>query len=571
MPRNITVTFADGTTHTYRGAPDDVTPDQVEARASQEFGKPVKSLDGGREASQVTAPTRPKTFTQSAGEAMRDMAAGAVRGAGSIGATLLAPVDAAARAAGIQNDFIGRTDRRDMMTQGLQTLGADTDSTAFAMGKLGGEIAGTAGVGGVLAKPIQALASTRHATGLEPILSGVSQGLKTGGFRVGELAGTGLGTAARIGAGGAVGAGAAGLVNPSDAGVGAMIGGALPGATALAGRAGSALRPGGGMQPNPELMASAKEAIDAGYVIPPASINPSFVNRNLESISGKMATQQIASARNAEVSRDLVKKALNLPDDAPLNRDTLEGIRKEAGKAYAAISRLPEVPARSAQPLMNIPAQAAIKPAKLVEDLKQARNDAQTWFKAYNTTANPEALAKARAADALSESLEGQIEQYAASLGRTDLVPALREARRRIAQTYTVERAMNEATGSIDATVLGKLFKKGKPLSGGLEKVGRFGAAFPTVAKVPERVGSPDAHNLRTVGSLMLGALGGAGAGPAGLAAGAIPYMAPPMARSLMFSRPMQRGLLSPQSAADGSLGLLTRGAYRALPLIGAQ
>lgn len=48
MPRDITVTFADGTTHVYKNAPDEVTPEQVTARASQEFGKGVKSLDGGR-------------------------------------------------------------------------------------------------------------------------------------------------------------------------------------------------------------------------------------------------------------------------------------------------------------------------------------------------------------------------------------------------------------------------------------------------------------------------------------------------------------------------------------------
>ena len=48
MPRNITVTFDDGSTHVYREAPDDLTPDQVSARAQQDFGKHVISLDGGR-------------------------------------------------------------------------------------------------------------------------------------------------------------------------------------------------------------------------------------------------------------------------------------------------------------------------------------------------------------------------------------------------------------------------------------------------------------------------------------------------------------------------------------------
>jgi hypothetical protein len=47
MPRNVTVTFNDGATHVYEGVPDNATPDQVEARASQEFGKQVTALDGG--------------------------------------------------------------------------------------------------------------------------------------------------------------------------------------------------------------------------------------------------------------------------------------------------------------------------------------------------------------------------------------------------------------------------------------------------------------------------------------------------------------------------------------------
>lgn len=53
MPRDITVTFEDGTSHVYRNAPDDVTPDSVQARAQKEFGKVVKALDGGQAAAPV--------------------------------------------------------------------------------------------------------------------------------------------------------------------------------------------------------------------------------------------------------------------------------------------------------------------------------------------------------------------------------------------------------------------------------------------------------------------------------------------------------------------------------------
>lgn len=41
---DVTVTFKDGTTHTYQGVPDGMTPDAVEQRAVTDFGKPVASL-----------------------------------------------------------------------------------------------------------------------------------------------------------------------------------------------------------------------------------------------------------------------------------------------------------------------------------------------------------------------------------------------------------------------------------------------------------------------------------------------------------------------------------------------
>lgn len=60
MPRDITVTFSDGSTHVYKGAPDDVTPDAVQARAEKEFGKAVSALDGGRPAAAVAPTAQPR-------------------------------------------------------------------------------------------------------------------------------------------------------------------------------------------------------------------------------------------------------------------------------------------------------------------------------------------------------------------------------------------------------------------------------------------------------------------------------------------------------------------------------
>ena len=100
MPRNITVTFGDGTTHVYQNAPDDVTPDQVHQRAESEFKKPVVSLDGGRQApaekSPPTAPPRDPTTRERVKPYVTPVAEGLGMGlgaiAGAVPGTLVAPV-----------------------------------------------------------------------------------------------------------------------------------------------------------------------------------------------------------------------------------------------------------------------------------------------------------------------------------------------------------------------------------------------------------------------------------------------------------------------------------------------
>lgn len=160
-----------------------------------------------------------------------DLMAGALRGAGSIGATLLSPIDYAAKKLGISNDFIGRDDRRSAMDSALQTLGADPQSWAYAGGKLGGEIAGTAGIGGVLAAPLK----------FAPRLA---QSIASAGFSTSSKVAPGLGnwaadTGIRAAGGAITGAGMAGMIDPNDAKTGAFVGAALPVALQLAGKVGN--------------------------------------------------------------------------------------------------------------------------------------------------------------------------------------------------------------------------------------------------------------------------------------------------------------------------------------------
>lgn len=475
------------------------------------------------------------------GYSPRDAIGGSVRGAGSIGSTLIRPFESAE----------DNAQRRTGIDQSLTSLiGSDPESMAYKTNKLGVEIAGTAGIGGLLAKGIALIPGAAKA------LPTLLPAIQTGGMTANGATGV-YGMANRVAGGAVNGAATAGLVDPKDADTGAMFGGATPVVLKTAGMAGRAIGDAVGSKPvNPVLQKTAKESIDAGYVIPPNMVKPSLANQVIESISGKQATQQVASTRNTEVTAKLVRQSLGIADDVPLTQGTLESLRKTAGKTYGEVSALSP--------------QAAAD----LEALKVARNDAQGWFKAYNRSARPDDLVKAKEARALSDQLEATLEAHAVAASRPELIPSLRDARKQIAKTYTVGRALNDASGTVDARVFGRMHEKGLPLSDGLDVAGKFASAFPTIAKSPQQVGSPAAHNLKAMASLMMsgagagaGALAGLGAvgtGGASLAIGSLPFLAPPLARSLMFREGAQRGLLDSGRGA----GLLSQSLEDALPLV---
>ena len=257
--------------------------------------------------------------------------AGLTRGAGSIGATLLAPKDMLMDAIdGKGLSLESNRARRAAMDSALGSMGAETDSFGYGAGKLAGEIAGTAGMGGVIAKPLQALAASKYAPGIEPLLEGGIKALQTGGFRVGPLAGTGAGTAARVLGGAAVGGASAGLVNPEDTTTGAIIGGALPGVAQLAGKAGGAIRQsltGGGVAPEVAQLANrAKELginIPADRLVNSRPMNALAAGLNYVPMSGRAATEDAMGTQlNRALSRTFgqdspnINQALNKAGDA---------------------------------------------------------------------------------------------------------------------------------------------------------------------------------------------------------------------------------------------------------------
>lgn len=74
--------------------------------------------------------------------------------------------------------------------------------------------------------------------------------------------------------------------------------------------------------------ATLREALEAGYSVPPATTNPSAKNVALESVAGKAATQSLASSKNQQVTNRLIRQDLGLADDVPLTPETLKSVRR---------------------------------------------------------------------------------------------------------------------------------------------------------------------------------------------------------------------------------------------------
>ncbi len=210
------VTLPDG--RVIRGVPDGTTKAQLAAKlkangiaAPEEWNEQPKQDTSAADfvKRELTSPLR----------MARDLVAGGIRGAGSIGATLVMPFESAEdnkrRRAGIDGGL-------------RELLGADADSGAYTVGKLGGEIAGTAGVG-------PALGAVAGAAKLPALASALSSAGMTAGR-------TGVpGMVARMAGGAGVGGASAFMVNPSDTATGATVGAALPPLLLGAGKTGKAL------------------------------------------------------------------------------------------------------------------------------------------------------------------------------------------------------------------------------------------------------------------------------------------------------------------------------------------
>jgi hypothetical protein len=355
-----------------------------------------------------------------------------------------------------------------------------------------------------------------------------------------------------------------------NVGIQSAIGGAFP----LAGKLVSALR---GTPLSPQMASAVEKARETGYTVPPTQAGGGVVNRLLEGMAGKISTLQEASVRNQAITDKLAKKSLGLSEDVALTPEVLKSVRDEAGKVYDNISNagiivpnksfnetLDKIGESAVKAEMNFPnatskqildvvgslRKNAFDSGSAVSRIKQLRSEADMAYRAGNTELGSATKAAANA-------LEDAIESHLSKLNQPDALNKFKEARQLIAKTYTVEKAMNKTTGTVDAKSLASRLQAGKPMSGELKDIAQFAQAFPKASQMPEKIGgtigiSPLDYTVAglTGGASLLGGEDKASSTMNSL----IALLARPGARKLVLSAPMQNRLIQQQVSAPSAI-----------------
>lgn len=545
---------------------DDAPAAAPEAATAMDAAVPQSAPQSGRFGNLLTR--LPQGAGRDLGGDLNNIAQGALTGAGSIGATLVAPYDIvkdalAGKGLSLESN---RQRRADTEWAAKEVFGANPDSIAFKGGKLGAEIAGTAGMGGALAKGAAMLPG---AAKIAPLIESIG----SGGFRVGGMTGAPA-LATRVAGGAITGGATAGLVNPEDAGVGAMVGGAIPGAVSVAGNTargiGRAIR---GGEISPEVAGLVQKANNLGIDIPADRVvNSKPMNALAASLeympmSGRSATlEKMQGQLNRAVSKtfgqdsdnvtmalrkaqgdlgakfDTVLQSNKVKVDPTFTQELADHAQRatselESGQANIILKQIDEIMAKA--PNGEIDGQTAYNIKKTLDRIGQ-RNSPEAWY-----------------AGDLKKSLMGALNRSLAP----DEAASFAKVRQQYGTMLDLKKmAQNGADGDISIARLANMKNIGNPE---LQDLADISAQF---LKSRE---SPHGAMQR----LMLGGLGAVGAGSGAMSplllGGAM--AAGRGANSALNSTALRNMLLKAPSQGGGLLSIGAEKANKILPLLAPQ
>ena len=284
-----------------------------------------------------------------------------------------------------------------------------------------------------------------------------------------------------------------------------------------------------------------KEGRQAGFVVNPTDVNPTWYNNILASIGGKAAMNQAQQARNALPATALAKETLNLPKTTQLNQEAFDSVIAKNMKPYTDLASLPE-PTPLAKGYSG--PKTVYNAKNDLKDLKALRDEVRQLSKTQEINYSSQNAEQLKSAFNKIDDINSRFKARAEAAGKPEYIPQFDEARTNLAKLATIEDAVNKVTGRIDARAFGKLIDKNAPLTGPIAVAGRFEQAFPMSIREPEKVPSEFVNQL-TRGILPF-AVGGAAYGgtqdpETALLSGAATMAAPGLARKILLSKGYQK------------------------------
>jgi hypothetical protein len=312
-----------------------------------------------------------------------------------------------------------------------------------------------------------------------------------------------------------------------------------------------------------------------GYVVTPGSVSPTGKNIISERMAGKTHLEQLASVQNQTVTDRLARRAVGIPETAPLTSTTMQDIRKaEYAKGYEPIKQIGEiktdpaflddlisVESKYAGASASFPGAVPENVTKLIKNFTVDKFNSKDAIEVTRTLRDEakgnfrkgeDALAKAQID--VSNALENQIERALTASNNAkaaDILEQFRLSRQRMAVSHTIEDAIKEGGGSVIASKLARDIQSGKYVSGDVKTIAEFANVFPRVSQTPSQIGAPGAGTM--MGRSLSGGAGGlagfAIGGPTGAGiGGAVGAIAPEIVsaglRNYLLSGTAQRNML---------------------------
>ena len=301
---------------------------------------------------------------------------------------------------------------------------------------------------------------------------------------------------------------------------------------------------------------------DAGYVVPPSTTNPSLLNMGLETVAGKINTQNAASAINQRTRNAAAATDLGLNPEL-LTPEAVAAVKAEAGKGFEGARGIPrfqtsdqygqdldKVLEQTRGANKDFPGASSPDVENLVNTYRQPSFTGDSGVSALK-------ILRAKASDAyrqgnsemgmaykgVATAVESELERGAQQTGQQNLVSALRQARKTYAQASTIEDAMDPA-GNVSGQKLAAAWNRNEPLSDNTLIAAKYAASF------PKANGPVNASNVQHLN--MVGPLAGAVAGhelthsPWGYLGGAALPAARMGSKAYLLSKMGQRGAIPP-------------------------